>query len=145
MTQLLQRLIGIVQIAGGFWGVFELSARAFLYRQPLPFALMLLGALLFLLTLLAGVWLIAGDARGRAWSQWLQLAQVPILGTPWLAYGWHAGAVLALGFGQGGAWRFGWRVPDIGWQLRLLEGGHWFAGINFLALVCFLLLKLGRR
>ncbi len=145
MSSMIQRLIGIVQVAGGFWGLFELTGRALLVREPLWLALLLLGALLFLLTLLAGVWLIAGDARGRTWSQWLQLAQAPILGTPWLSYGWHAGAVAAFGIARHGHWSFGVRVPDIGWQLYFGAGAHWFFGINFLALVFFLLLKLGRR
>ena len=145
MSVLIQRLIGIVQVAGGFWGLFELAGHAFTVREPLWSALWLLGALLFLLILIAGVWLLSGDARGSAWSQWLQLAQVPILGTPWLSYGWHAGAVAALGLGRGGHWSFGYRVPDIGWQLYFGGGMHWFVGIDILALIFFLLLKLSRR
>ncbi|WP_297922970.1 hypothetical protein [Metallibacterium sp.] len=145
MSAMIHRLIGVLQIAGGFWGLFELTGRAFAVREPLWFALLLLGALMFLLILIAGVWLISGDARGSAWSQWLQLAQVPILGTPWLSYGWHVGAVAALGFARGGHWSFGCRVPDIGWQLYLGGSAHWFLGLNFLALILFLLLKLTRR
>ncbi|MCK9366482.1 MAG: hypothetical protein M0P72_04955 [Metallibacterium scheffleri] len=145
MSAMIHRLIGVLQIAGGFWGFFELAGRAFMVREPLWFALLLLGALMFLLVLVAGVWLISGDARGRAWSQWLQLAQVPILGSPWLSYGWHAGAVAALGFARGGHWSFGYRVPDIGWQLYLGGSAHWFVGLNFLGLILFLLLRLTRR
>lgn len=145
MSSLIHRLIGVVQVAGGFWGLFELLGRAFAMREPLGFGLMLAGALLFALTLLAGVWLIMGDSRGSAWSQWLQLAQVPILATPVLTYGWHAGAVIALGFARGGHWSFGYHVPDTGWELYAGGNGHWFLGLDFLALIFFLLLRIARR
>ncbi len=145
MTTIIRKLIGVVQVAGGFWGLFELLGRAVQVRQPVWLVLLLAGSALFFMTLQAGIWLILGDERGVRWSRWLQLMQIPILGTPWLSYGWHAGAVAAVGFAPDGHWSFGYRVPDTTWQLYVGGPSHWFVGLDILAIVFFLLLQITRR
>ena len=145
MKILIARLIGILEIAGGLFGLFIYGARAFELRTPLPFALLLLGALAFAFALIAGVKLLEGDERGWRWSSWVQLAQIPILATPFVAYGWNVGVTSGLVMRLGGGWSFGYRLPSAEWLLRLGQGHGWFLGINFVAVIAFLLLRLARR
>ncbi|MDE1958948.1 MAG: hypothetical protein KGI40_07675 [Xanthomonadaceae bacterium] len=145
MKTLIARLVGMLEIAGGLFGLFIYGARAFQLRAPLPFALMLLGALAFALVLVAGVRLLEGDERGWRWSSWLQLAQIPILATPLVTYGWSVGATAGLVVRLGSGWSFGYRLPSAEWMLRLGEGRGWFLGVNFIAVIAFLLLRLARR
>lgn len=145
MKTLIARLIGILEIAGGLFGLITYGARAFELRAPLPFALLLFGALAFAFALAAGVQLLEGDERGWRWSSWVQLAQIPILGTPIAGYGWNVGAIAELGARLGGGWRFGYQLPSVGWLLRVGDGHGWFLGINFVAVIAFLLLRLARR
>ena len=145
MKTLIARLVGMLEIAGGLFGLCIYGARAFELHAPLPFVLMLLGALAFALVLTAGVKLLEGDERGWRWSSWAQLAQIPILVTPVAAYGWNVGAIAGLVARLGGGWNFGYRLPSAEWLLRVGAGQGWMFGVNFVAVIAFLLLRLARR
>ncbi len=145
MKALIARLVGILEIAGGLFGLSIYGARAFELHAPLPFVLTLLGALAFALALIAGVKLLEGDERGWRWSSWLQLAQIPILATPFVTFGWNVGVSAGLVARLGGGWNFGYRLPSAEWMLSLGEGHGWFLGFNFIAVIAFLLLRLARR
>jgi len=145
MRNFIHRLVAIVQIAGGFWGIASLGSRVLEMPTPLGLLAMLLGTLAFAVALVAGVMLIAGRARAVPISMWVQLAQIPIVASPVFSYGWHVGAVAAFGLRFGGGWSFGYAVPSIAWQWVLHGPNGVFLGINFIAIVAFFLLFLTRR
>ncbi len=145
MRHFIHRLVAVLQIAGGFWGMVSLGGRVLEMPTPVGLLAMLLGTMAFAVALVAGVMLIAGQARAVHISMWVQLAQIPIVASPLFSYGWHVGAVAAFGLRLGGGWSFGYAVPSMAWQWALHGPDGVFLGINFIAIVAFLLLFLTRR
>lgn len=136
---LLLRIVAILQIAGGFYGLFSALPALLDGRASLA---LLAGMLLSGFALVAGVLLIEGHAQGERMSRIVQGLQVPLLATSWFSYAWHTGASvpLFLRFGRSVSADIDWSLPSQG--LRLAAGGPATAviGVNVLALVLWLVL-----
>jgi hypothetical protein len=94
--------------------------------------------------LVAGVLLVEGHERGVRLSSWAQLLQLPLLATPVLSYGLHCGAYLNL-YASTARLDHPWLEGGFGSQgfaLALAGPAVTRLGINLLALVAWLLLKL---
>jgi hypothetical protein len=143
MRQLLFRLIGILEVAGGCYGMIQM-----LYRL-LPFhahdgAVALIGLALYAFVLVSGVLLLENSERGVRWSGLAQLLQLPLIATPVFSWALHCGgyvnvfATLHLPPHLGLAAHFGSQafVLSIGGP----AASH--LGINLLALLSWLALKL---
>lgn len=86
MRNLLFRLIGILEIAGGFYGVVVMLRRLLPLGSTQDSITALLGVALFGFVLVAGVMLLEGSERGIRLSRWAQLLQLPLIATPVFSY-----------------------------------------------------------
>ena len=144
MRNFLFRLIGILEIAGGLYGVIEMV------RQLLPLGttqhslFALLGLLLYGLVLIAGVLLLEGSERGIRLSGFAQLLQLPLIATPMFSYALHSGAFLNVYATVQMAPRLGldWHFGSQGFALALAGPAVSRLGINLLALLSWLALRL---
>lgn len=144
----LLRLVAILQIAGGFFGLAHALTRlaSGSVGGGAMFALVL-ALLLSTFAMIAGVLLLEGDALGERLSRIALALQIPVLATPWLSYSWHLGATVPLQF------RFGrsivvdldWSVPSEAFRLALGGPSSAVLGVNLLALVLWLVLRFARR
>lgn len=144
MRQLLFRLIAVLEIAGGFYGF----ARTLVPMVASRFAHLSLESLLALaayaFVLVAGALLMEISERGVRFSRWAQLLQLPLIATPIFSYAMHCGAAfevfatLHLPLQPGLDWRFG----SEGFALALGGPATSRIGINLLALLSWLALKL---
>ena len=144
MRLLLFRLIGILEVAGGLYGLASTLHRL-LPMRSVPGALPLLIELaVYAFVLVAGVWLLEGGERGMRLSVWAQLLQLPLLATPMFSYAAHCGgfvdvyAVLRLPVRLG----LDWRLGSHGFVLALAGPAVSRVGINLLALLSWLVLRL---
>lgn len=143
MRTLLFRLIGVLEIAGGFYGV------AAMLRRLLPFGahdslLALLGLALYGFVLAAGIQLVAGSEHGVRLSRWAQLLQLPLIATPILSYALHCGAFVNVFATLQAAPRLGldWHFGSQGFVLAVAGPSVSRLGINLLALLSWLVLRL---
>jgi len=143
MRTLLFRLIGVLEIAGGFYGV------AAMLRRLLPFGahdslLALLGLVLYGFVLAAGIQLVAGSEHGVRLSRWAQLLQLPLIATPILSYALHCGAFVNVFATLQAAPRLGldWHFGSQGFVLAVAGPSVSRLGINLLALLSWLVLRL---
>lgn len=143
MRTVLFRLIGILEIAGGFYG-----ATAML-RRLLPFGahdslVALLGLALYGFVLAAGVQLMAGSEHGVRLSRWAQLLQLPLIATPLFSYALHCGAFVNVFATLQAAPRLGldWHFGTQGFVLAAAGPAVSRLGINLLALLSWLTLRL---
>lgn len=143
MRTLLFRLIGVLEIAGGFYGV------AAMLRRLLPFGahdslLALLGLALYAFVLAAGIQLVAGSEHGVRLSRWAQLLQLPLIATPILSYALHCGAFVNVFATLQAAPRLGldWHFGSQGFVLAVAGPSVSRLGINLLALLSWLVLRL---
>lgn len=90
MRNILFRLIGILEVAGGGYGMIQMLYRLLPFRanDGVP---ALIGLALYAFVLVAGVLLLENDARGVRWSGWAQLLQLPLIATPVFTYALHCG------------------------------------------------------
>lgn len=143
MRQILFRLIGILEVAGGSYGMIRMLYRLLPFRTH-DSALALIGLALYAFVLVAGVLLLENSERGVRWSRIAQLLQLPLLATPVFSYALHCGgyvnlfATLHLPPHLELATHFGSEA------FTLAIGGPSAAhlGINLLALLSWLALKL---
>jgi len=143
MRIILFRLIGILEVAGGLYGV------AAMLRRVLPFSshesvVALLGLALFGFVLAAGVQLLDDSERGVRMSRWAQLLQVPLIALPVFSYGVHSGAYVNVFTTLQAAPRLGldWYVGSQGFHLALSGPSVPRLGVNVLAIVSWLVLRL---
>ena len=143
MRNILFRLIGILEIAGGLYGV------ATMLRRLLPFGahdslVALLGLALFGFVLAAGVQLIDGNERGVRMSSWAQLLQLPLIATPIFSYALHCGAFVNVFATLQAVPRLSidWHFGSQGFVLAAAGPGTSHLGINLLALLSWLALRL---
>jgi len=90
---LLLRIVAILQIAGGFYGLFQLLPVLLIGRASL---ILMIGIILSGLALIAGVLLMEYRASGVRLSRVVQFLQIPLLALPGFSYSWHVGAALPL-------------------------------------------------
>ena len=142
MRTILFRLIGILEIAGGLYGVGAML------RRLLPLGshdsiVALIGLVLFGFVLAAGVQLVDGSDRGVQMSRWAQLLQLPLLATPIFSYALHCGAYLNIysTLHLVRPW-LDWNFGTQGYSLALAGPATARFGINLLALLSWLALKL---
>ncbi len=144
MRIILFRLIGILEIAGGFYGVMAMLHRLLPFGANRGSVIALIGLALFGFVLAAGVQLLDGSDRGVQMSRWAQLLQVPLLATPLFSYALHSGAFLNVFATLQATPRLGldWHVGSQGFLLTMAGPGVSRIGINLLALLSWLALRL---
>ncbi|MBD8881144.1 hypothetical protein IHE49_11705 [Rhodanobacter sp. 7MK24] len=143
MRTILLRLIGILEVAGGCYGMILMLYRLLPFRAS-DSVVALIGLALYAFVLVAGVLLLENDERGVRYSSWAQLLQLPLIATPVFTYALHCGgyvnvfATLHL-------------PPHLGLTSHFASQGFVLAvggpaaahlGINLLALLSWLALKL---
>jgi hypothetical protein len=144
MRQILFRLIGILEVAGGFYGMAKILPRL-LEIGPLHAAVFgLIEMALYVFALIAGVLLIENSERGIRLSSIAQLLQLPLIGTSIFSYALYCGAyinlytTLHIPTHPDLTWAFG----SEGFRLAFGGPGGSHLGINLLALLSWLILKL---
>ncbi|CAM1000186.1 MULTISPECIES: hypothetical protein [Rhodanobacter] len=143
MRTVLFRLIGVLEIAGGFYGV------AAMLHRLLPFGahdslIALLGLALYGFVLAAGIQLVAGSEQGVRMSRWAQLLQLPLIALPVFSYGLHCGAFVNVFATLQSTPRLGidWHLGSQGFLLAIAGPSVSRIGINLLALLSWLVLRL---
>jgi len=144
MQSFLFRLIGILQIAGGLYGVAAMLHRLLPLRGTHDSLFALLGLAVFAFVLVAGVLLVEGHERGVTLSRWAQLLQLPLIATPVFSYALHCGAYLNVFASIHASPRLGldWHLGSQGFVLAIAGPGISRIGINLLALLSWLALRL---
>lgn len=143
MRTVLFRLIGVLEIAGGFYGV------AAMLHRLLPFGahdslITLLGLALYGFVLAAGIQLVTGNEQGVRMSRWAQLLQLPLIALPVFSYGLHCGAFVNVFATLRATPRLGidWHLGSQGFLLVVAGPSVSRIGINLLALLSWLVLRL---
>lgn len=143
MRTILFRLIGILEIAGGLYGITAML------RRLLPFGghgslVAVIGLILFGFVLVAGVLLLEGSERGIRLSRWAQLLQLPLIATPVFSYALHSGAFINVFATLQASPRLGldWHLATHGFKLAVGGPSVSRLGINLLALLSWLALRL---
>jgi hypothetical protein len=144
MRLVLFRLIGILEIAGGFYGVVAALRRLLPLgstHQSL-FALIELGVFAFVL--IAGVLLLDDSERGVTLSRWAQLLQLPLIATSVFSYALFSGASVDVfsTFHMPPHLALDWHAGTEGFLLATAGPGTSRIGINLLALLSWLALRL---
>ena len=143
MRTILFRLIGILEIAGGLYGVGAMLRHLLPLGSTHDSVIALIGLALFGFVLAAGVQLVDGSERGVRMSSWAQLLQIPLLATPIFSYALHCGAYLNI-YSTVHLVRpwLDWNFGTQGYSLALAGPAVSRFGINLLALLSWLALKL---
>jgi hypothetical protein len=144
MRTILFRLIGILEIAGGLYGVAAMLHRLLPFGSAHESVLALLGLALYGFVLAAGVQLLDGSDRGVRMSGWAQLLQLPLIALPFFSYGLHCGAFVNVFATLHAAPRLGidWYFGSQGFVLAAAGPSVSRLGINLLALLSWLALRL---
>jgi hypothetical protein len=144
MRQILFRLIGILEVAGGFYGMAVVLPRLLEFGPLRTAAIGLIEFALYAFVLVAGVLLLENSERGIRFSSIAQLLQLPLIATPIFSYGLYAGAyinllaILHVPVHPELTWRFGSQV----FMLAFAGPAASRLGVNLLALLSWLVLKL---
>ena len=143
MRTILFRLIGILEVAGGLYGVAAMLRRLLPLGSTHDSVVALIGLALFGFVLAAGVQLIDGSDRGIRMSLWAQLLQVPLIATPVFSYALHSGAFVDVFATLHSTPRPGidWRLGSQGFVLAVAGPSVSRLGINLLALLSWLALR----
>ncbi|HXS04960.1 MAG TPA: hypothetical protein VN731_10815 [Rhodanobacter sp.] len=143
MRTILFRLIGILEVAGGLYGVAAMLRRLLPLGSTHDSVIALIGLALFGFVLAAGVQLIDGSDRGIRMSLWAQLLQVPLIATPVFSYALHSGAFVDAFATLHSTPRPGidWRLGSQGFVLAVAGPSVSRLGINLLALLSWLALR----
>ncbi|MET3653375.1 hypothetical protein [Dyella japonica] len=143
MRNFLFRLIGILEVAGGFFGMVNML------RRLLPFGshdsiVAVICLFFYVFVLIAGVMLLENSERGVTFSGWAQLMQLPLIATPIFSYGFHCGAFVNVYASLHLPVQLGldWHVGSEGFLLAVAGPGVARLGINLLALLSWLALRL---
>lgn len=144
MRNFLFRLIGILEIAGGFYGALTMLRRLLPLGSTHDAILALIGLLFYGFVLIAGVLLMEGSERGVTLSRVAQLIQLPLIATPVLSYALHCGAFVNVFATLQMAPRLGldWHVGSQGFVLAVAGPAVSHLGINLLALLSWLALRM---
>ncbi|WP_199098530.1 hypothetical protein [Dyella sp. ASV21] len=144
MRNFLFRLIGILEVAGGFFGMVAMLRRMLPWGSPHDSIVAVIGLVLYSFVLVAGVLLIEGSEQGVRLSSWAQLMQLPLLATPILSYALHCGAFVNVFATLQWPVRLGldWHVGSEGFLLAVAGPGVARMGVNLLALLSWLALRL---
>lgn len=144
MRNLLFRLIGIFEVAGGFYGVVVMLRRLLPLGSTHDSLLALIGLALFGFVLVAGVLLLEGSENGVRFSRWAQLLQLPLIATPVFTYALHSGAFVNIFATLQATPRLGmdWHFGTQGFVLAVAGPSVSRVGINLLALLSWLALRL---
>jgi len=136
---LLFRLVATLQIAGGFYGLFQLLPALLIGRANL---MTVIGITVYTLALVAGVLLMEHGASGARLSRVVQFLQIPLLSLPGFGYGWHVGAglPLTLQLSPGFSTHFDWWLPSQALRLVVGQTSSIVIGVNLLALFLWLVL-----
>jgi len=136
---LLLRIAAILQIAGGFYGLFQLLPVLLIGSADL---MTVIGIILSALALVAGVLLMENRASGERLSRIVQFLQIPLLAMPGFSYSWHVGAALPLTVRLSPTFsvNFDWWLPSQALRLTLGQGSSLVIGVNLLALMLWLAL-----
>ncbi len=143
MRSVLFRLIGILEVAGGLYGM------AVMLRRVLPFGtshasvVALIGLAVFAFVLVAGVELLDGSERGIRLSRWAQLLQLPLIALPVFSYGLHSGAFVNVFATLQATPRLAldWNFGSQGFVLAAAGPAVSRLGVNLLALLAWLVLR----
>lgn len=144
MRTTLFRLIGVLEVAGGLYGVAVMLRRLLPLGSTHDSVVALIGLALFGFVLAAGVQLIDGSERGIRMSRWAQLLQVPLIATPVFSYALHSGAFVNVLATLQSTPRLGidWNLGTQGFALAVAGPGVSRLGVNLLALLSWLVLRL---
>ena len=144
MRTILFRLIGILEVAGGLYGVTEMLRRLLPFGSGHGSLVAVIGLALFAFVLVAGVLLLEGSERGIRLSRWAQLLQVPLIATPMFSYALHSGAFINVFATLQATPRLGldWHFATHGFVLAVAGPSISRLGINLLALLSWLALRL---
>lgn len=142
MRTFLFRLIGILEVAGGFFGMVNML------RRLLPFGthdsiVAVIGFAFYAFVMVAGALLLENSERGITFSSWAQLMQLPLIATPVLSYGFHCGAFVNIYASLHLPVQLGldWHVGSEGFLLAVAGPSVSRLGINLLALLSWLALR----
>lgn len=143
MRTIVYRLIGVLEIAGGFYGVLAMLRRLIRLGSTQNTLLAAIGLALFAFVLVAGVLLVEGGERGVRLSRWAQLLQLPLIATPVFSYALHSGAFINLFATLQAAPRLGldWHVGSQAFVLAIAGPAVSRIGVNGLALLSWLALR----
>jgi hypothetical protein len=138
------RLIGIFEVAGGFYGMVVMLRRLLPLGSTHDSLLALIGLALFGFVLVAGVLLLEGSENGVRFSRWAQLLQLPLIATPVFSYALHSGAFVNIFATLQATPRLGldWHFGTQGFVLAVAGPSVSRVGINLLALLSWLALRL---
>ena len=144
MRSFLFRLIGILEIAGGLYGAVTMLHRLLPLGSAQQSLVALVGLLLFGFVLVAGIALVEGSERGVQLSRWAQLLQLPLIATPIFHYALHCGAFFNVFSTLQASPRLSmdWHIASQGFVLALSGPSVSLLGINLLALLSWLVLRL---
>jgi len=133
------RIAAILQIAGGFYGLFQLLPTLVIGRATL---VTLIGILFSGLALVAGILLMENRASGERLSQVVQFLQIPLLVMPGFSYSWHVGAAVPLmvRFSPSFAPHIDWWLPSQALRFSIGHNSAMLIGVNLLALILWLIL-----
>ena len=144
MRSFLFRLIGVLEIVGGFLGVVAMIRRLLPLGSTFGTLMALVGLALFGFILVAGVLLLEGSERGVALSRVAQLLQLPLIATPVFSYALHAGGFVNVFAVIHGGVRLGldYHLGSHGFVLAVAGPAVSRVGITLLALLSWLALRL---
>lgn len=144
MRQILFRLIGILEVAGGLYGMATVLPRLLEFGPLRTAAIGLIAFALYAFVLVAGVLLLENSERGIRLSSIAQLLQLPLIATPILSYGLHCGAFINLfaTLHMPPRPELTWHLGSQGFLLAFAGPAASRLGINLLALLSWLVLKL---
>jgi hypothetical protein len=144
MRLILFRLIGILEVAGGFYGMAIVLPRLLAFGPLHTAAIGLIEFAAYAFVLVAGVLLLENSERGIHLSSIAQLLQLPLIATSIFSYAFHSGACIDLYAALHIPTR-----PELSWQFgsqRFVLGFFGPSvsrlGVNVLALLSWLVLKL---
>jgi hypothetical protein len=140
---ILFRLIGILEIGGGLYGVAAMLHRLLPFGSARDSVIALIGLALYGFVLTAGVQLISGNERGVRMSIGAQLLQLPLIALPVFSYALHCGAFVNVFATLQAAPRLGidWHFGSQGFVLAMGGPSVSRLGINLLALLSWLVLR----
>lgn len=143
MRTFLFRLIGILEIAGGLYGLAQALRRLLPLGGNLDSLHALLALLLYGFVLVAGVLLLENSERGVTLSRVAQLLQLPLIATPVFSYALHCGGYVNIytTLHLARPW-IDWSFGTQGLVLAVAGPATTRLGINLLALLSWLILRL---
>jgi hypothetical protein len=142
MRHILFRLIGILEVAGGFYGMASVFPRLLAAGPLHTAAISLIAFVLYVFVLVAGVLLLENSERGIRLSSIAQLLQLPLLATPVFSYALHCGAFINVFTTFHLHPALTWRFASQGFNLAFAGPAVSYLGVNLLALLSWLILKL---